>query len=55
MIEWDEAINMAKDELGIYGYTKDWDEVVEKAKDLIIEDREENPEEYKERKEEQKE
>lgn len=28
MISWDEAVEQAKDELGVVGYTKNWDDVV---------------------------
>ena len=37
MMDWDEAIEEAKDELGISGYTSNWDEVVETAQDILDE------------------
>lgn len=37
-MDWDEAIKEAKEELGVYGYTENWDEVVETAKDIIQEE-----------------
>jgi len=43
-MEWDEAIEEAKEELGISGYTNNWDEVVETAKDIIAQEKED--EEY---------
>lgn len=55
MITWDEAIQQAKQELGIIGYTENWDGVVELAKEIIWEAREKNPREYEDRDREAKE
>lgn len=37
-MEWDDSIEEAKDNLGIYGYTKNFDEVVNEAKNLLSSD-----------------
>ena len=46
-MNWDEAIEEAKEELGISGYTDDWDEVVEKAKEILRLEGEEEKEQEK--------
>lgn len=56
-MEWDEAMSEARSELG-YGegeYIKDFQEVVDLAKDIREDWREENPEEYEEQKKDNKE
>lgn len=47
MEEWDEAVEEAKMELGHYGYVEEevWHEVVERAKEILRDEREENWEE----------
>ena len=54
-MKWEEAIEEAKIELGIDGYTDDWDEVINLARDIFEEQEEnfetnkkENQEDYKE-------
>lgn len=49
-MDWNEAIEYAKDELGydLSEYVEDWDEVVETAKTILEENREEEREEYRE-------
>ena len=43
MIEWDEAISQAKEELGYYEdeYIEDWDKVIEEAQDIFDYEKEE--------------
>ena len=48
MIDWEDAIDEAKEELGISGYTKNWNEVVERAKEILEEKREEDFEDERE-------
>ena len=55
MITWTEAIDQAKEQLNVTGYTDQWDEVVELAKEIIWQDREQNPKEYEQRDREAKE
>ncbi|KKM82122.1 hypothetical protein LCGC14_1322710 [marine sediment metagenome] len=56
-MDWDEAMEQAKEELGYSGdeYINDFDEVVELAKDILYEWKEENLEEVKQQQKENKE
>ena len=45
-MDWDEAVEEAKDHLGITGYCSDWDEVVELAKEILEDERQQEYEDF---------